>query len=111
MAGNVIKSGDEKGEGILVLEPETRTKNARPPLYKVILLNDDYTPMDFVVLVLKGFFHKVHEEAIKIMLDVHHQGSGLCGVFTRDVAETKIDLVVAAARKNQHPLQCVMEKA
>lgn len=93
-----------------MLEPETSVKTARPPLYKVILLNDDYTPMDFVVIVLKNFFHKVHEEAIKIMLDVHTRGSGQCGVFTRDVAETKITQVIAAARKNEHPLQCVMEK-
>jgi len=89
---------------------ETRTKVARPPLYKVMLLNDDYTPMDFLVSVLKQFFHKKHEDAIRIMLEVHNKGAGLCGIFTRDVAETKTEQVIISARKNEHPLQCVMEK-
>jgi ATP-dependent Clp protease adaptor protein ClpS len=110
MAGSIIKSMQEKHDGLLVLEPETNVKNARPPLYKVLLLNDDYTPMDFVVSIVKQIFHKAHEEAIRIMLEVHNQGSGLCGTYTRDVAETKIDQVVLTARKNEHPLQCVMEK-
>jgi len=108
MSENPIKVSNEKHETVLVAEPKTRT--ARPPFYKVLLLNDDYTPMDFVVLVLKQVFHKPHEDAMRIMLDVHTHGSGTCGVFTRDVAETKVDLVVAIARKNEHPLQCVMEK-
>jgi len=110
MTGNVIRLSDEKHDGLLVLEPKTSVRTARPPLYKVMLLNDDYTPMDFVVFVLKQFFHKGHEAAITIMLEVHNRGSGLCGTFTRDIAETKIEQVVAAARKNEHPLQCVMEK-
>ncbi|MEI7669876.1 MAG: ATP-dependent Clp protease adapter ClpS [Pseudomonadota bacterium] len=110
MSDNDIKYDQEKNNGLLVLEPKTGTKTARPPLYKVILLNDDYTPMDFVVHVLKQFFHKNNDEAIKIMLEVHKQGSSLCGVFTRDVAETKIEQVASFARKNEHPLQCVMEK-
>ena len=88
----------------------TRAKVARPPLYKVMLLNDDYTPMDFVVTVLKQFFHKKHEDAIRIMLEVHNKGAGLCGIYTRDVAETKTEQVIINARKNEHPLQCVMEK-
>jgi len=110
MTDSIIRLSQEKHDELLVMEPETRTRTARPPLYKVILLNDDYTPIDFVVLVLKQFFHKAHEEAIRITLDVHNRGSGTCGVFTRDVAETKIDLVTLAARKSEHPLQCVMEK-
>lgn len=92
----------------LVAEPKTRV--SRPPFYKVLLLNDDFTPMDFVVLILKQVFHKPHEDAIQVMLDVHNNGAGTCGIYTRDVAETKVDQVVAIARKNEHPLQCVMEK-
>ncbi len=99
--------GDAK-EGVLVAEPKTKTK--RPPFYRVLLLNDDYTPMDFVVFVLKDVFHKPHEDAIRTMLEVHHQGAGICGVFTRDVAETKVDQVVRLARQNEHPLQCVMQQ-
>lgn len=110
MTTKTIKSEQEKHDGLLVLEPKTGVKTARPPLYKVMLLNDDYTPMDFVVLVLKQFFHKGHEDAISIMLDIHNQGSGICGTYTRDVAETKIEQVISAARQNEHPLQCVMEK-
>jgi ATP-dependent Clp protease adaptor protein ClpS len=108
MAGNEIKLSNEKHETVLVADPKTRT--ARPPFYKVLLLNDDFTPMDFVVAVLKQVFHKMHEDAIRIMLEVHQSGAGTCGVFTRDVAETKVDQVVAIARKSEHPLQCVMEK-
>jgi len=93
---------------VIIAEPETKTK--RPPFYKVVLLNDDYTPMDFVVLVLKSVFNKPQEEALRTMLTIHHAGSAVCGVYTRDVAETKVEIVVALARKNDHPLQCVMEK-
>jgi ATP-dependent Clp protease adaptor protein ClpS len=103
-------SSDEKRENVLVIEPETKAKTARPPFYRVTLLNDDYTPMDFVVFILKQVFHKGHEEAINVMLEVHNKGAGTCGVFTRDVAETKVEQVVAFARKNEHPLQCVMDK-
>jgi ATP-dependent Clp protease adaptor protein ClpS len=105
---NEIRLSGEKHEAVLVVEPKVRT--ARPPFYKVLLLNDDFTPMDFVVLILKQVFHKPHEDAIRVMLEVHNSGAGTCGVFTRDVAETKVDQVVAIARKNEHPLQCVMEK-
>jgi ATP-dependent Clp protease adaptor protein ClpS len=108
MAGKEITLSGEKHETVLVAEPKTRT--ARPPFYKVLLLNDDFTPMDFVVLILKQVFHKPHEDSIRIMLEVHNSGAGTCGVFTRDVAETKVDQVVAIARRNEHPLQCVMEK-
>ena len=108
MTGKEIKLSDDKHEAVLVVEPKTRT--AKPPFYKVLLLNDDYTPMDFVVLILKQVFHKPHEDAIRTMLEVHSAGAGTCGIFTRDVAETKVDQVVAIARRNEHPLQCVMEK-
>lgn len=108
MTGKEIKLSDERHDTLLVADPKTRT--ARPPFYKVMLLNDDYTPMDFVVLILKQVFHKLHDDAINIMLEVHQRGAGICGIFTRDVAETKVDQVVAIARKSEHPLQCVMEK-
>jgi ATP-dependent Clp protease adaptor protein ClpS len=110
MSDNDTKGSGEKHEGAVLVQEKTRTATARPPFYKVMLLNDDYTPMDFVVFVLKQVFHKGHNDAIRIMLEVHNRGSGTCGVYTRDVAETKVEQVVAAARKNEHPLQCVMEK-
>jgi ATP-dependent Clp protease adaptor protein ClpS len=90
--------------------PRTRTKTTRPSLYRVLLLNDDYTPMEFVVLVLQDVFNKSREDAMTIMLHVHQHGVGECGIFPFEVAETKVTRVMDAARKNQHPLQCVMEK-
>lgn len=94
-----------------VRERETEDSRAKPPpLYKVILLNDDYTPMDFVVLVLQQFFHMDRERATQVMLKVHREGLGVCGVFPKDIAATKVDLVVSFARQHQHPLQCVMEE-
>jgi len=110
MAQDEHKGSGEKHDAVLVAEPKTRTATARPPFYKVMLLNDDYTPMDFVVLILKSVFHKEHADAIHIMLEVHNRGAGTCGVFTRDVAETKVEQAVLIARKHEHPLQCVMEK-
>jgi ATP-dependent Clp protease adaptor protein ClpS len=89
---------------------KTRAKTQRPSLYKVLLLNDDYTPMEFVIHVLERFFSKNREDATRIMLHVHHNGVGICGVFTFEVAETKVAQVVEFARQNQHPLQCTMEK-
>ncbi len=86
----------------------TRTK--KPSLYRVLLLNDDYTPMEFVVYVLERFFNKTREEATTIMLHVHQNGVGVCGVFTYEVAETKVAQVLDLARKHEHPLQCTMEK-
>ena len=89
------------------------TKKSRlkpPPLFKVMLLNDDYTPMEFVVIVLQGFFAKSREQATQIMLKVHREGMGVCGVYPRDIATTKVEQVSAYARKHQHPLQCVMEE-
>jgi ATP-dependent Clp protease adaptor protein ClpS len=89
---------------------KTRPKTKKPPLYKVLLLNDDYTPMEFVVHVLERFFSKNREEATRIMLHVHQKGIGVCGVFTYEVAETKVAQVIDLARQNQHPLQCTMER-
>ncbi len=93
-----------------VLLPQTEVLDtAPPPMYKVLLHNDDYTPMDFVVFILQQIFHKTAEQAEAIMLQVHHKGSGACGIFTCDVAATKVDAVLRLARANQHPLQCTME--
>ena len=92
-----------------VLEAK-RSKLAPPPLYKVLLLNDDFTPMDFVVLVLLKFFSMNREQATQIMLKVHMEGRGVCGVYARDVAATKVEQVATFARDNQHPLACVMEE-
>ncbi|ADP69632.1 ATP-dependent Clp protease adaptor protein ClpS [Rhodomicrobium vannielii ATCC 17100] len=89
---------------------KTRPKTKRPSLYKVLLLNDDYTPMEFVVYVLERFFNKPHEEATLIMMHVHQKGVGICGVYTYEVAETKVTQVMNFARQHQHPLQCTMEK-
>ena len=97
------------GNGTAVVT-RTKPKTKRPNLYRVLLLNDDYTPMEFVVHVLERFFNKQREAATEIMLHVHHHGVGECGVFTYEVAETKVTQVMDFARKHQHPLQCVMEK-
>ena len=96
-----------EGSGTAVL---TRTRTRKPNLYRVLLLNDDYTPMEFVVHVLERFFNKDRAEATQIMMHVHQNGVGECGVFTYEVAETKVTLVMDLARKHMHPLQCVMEK-
>jgi len=90
---------------------EAAPKLKRPPLYKVVLLNDDFTPMDFVIEVLIDFFAMSEEQATQVMLHVHTQGVGVCGVFSRDVAETKVELVNTYSRENQHPLMCAMEEA
>lgn len=102
---------DNFGEGVKTLEkPLVKPKNKRPSLYKVLILNDDYTPMEFVVHVLERYFHKNQDEATSIMLKVHHDGAGVCGVYTYEVAETKVMQVMEFARQHQHPLQCVMER-
>ncbi|MCG8560491.1 MAG: ATP-dependent Clp protease adapter ClpS [Hyphomicrobiales bacterium] len=98
---------DGTGTGIVT---RTRTKTKKPSLYKVLLLNDDYTPMDFVVYVLERFFNKPREEATRIMLHVHQKGVGMCGIYTYEIAETKVAQVMNFARQHQHPLQCTMEK-
>ena len=92
------------------VETKTRSKTKKPSLYKVLLLNDDYTPMEFVIHVLERFFAKQHDEAVEIMLHVHKLGVGICGVYTFEVAETKVTQVIELARRHQHPLQCTMEK-
>ena len=98
------------GDGTVVLERKTaRTKP--PRMYQVVLLNDDFTPMEFVVMVLQQFFRLDLDAATRIMLTIHHEGRGVCGVFTKDVAATKVELVLAAARRAGHPLQCIMEAA
>ena len=100
-------NGGRDGTGTAVL---TRTRTRKPNLYRVLLLNDDYTPMEFVVHVLERFFNKDRAAATQIMMHVHQNGVGECGVFTYEVAETKVTLVMDLARKHMHPLQCVMEK-
>jgi ATP-dependent Clp protease adaptor protein ClpS len=96
-------------EGGLALE-EAKPKVKKPPLFKVILLNDDYTPMEFVVHVLETFFGMNREKATQIMLHVHTRGKGVCGVYSRDIAETKVNQVNEFSRQNQHPLLCTMEE-
>jgi ATP-dependent Clp protease adaptor protein ClpS len=101
------RGGDGAGTSVIT---RTRTQTRRPNMYRVLLLNDDYTPMEFVVTVLRKYFNKGPEEATRIMLHVHQHGVGECGVFTYEVAETKVTQVMDYARKHQHPLQCIMEK-
>jgi len=112
------RAGDERDEPLrlpdrsstaLLERQEVRTKP--PPLYQVLLLNDDFTPMEFVVVVLQKFFMMELEKATQVMLRVHREGRGVCGVYTRDIAATKVELVSSFARMHQHPLQCVMEEA
>ena len=101
------KNGDGAGTAVIT---RTRTQTKKPSMYRVLLLNDDYTPMEFVVAVLRTHFNKGQDEAHRIMLHVHHHGVGECGVYTYEVAETKVTQVMDFARKHQHPLQCIMEK-
>ena len=103
----IASSENDTDQNVLV---DTRSKTKRPPLYKVLLLNDDYTPMEFVVLVLERFFGMSHAQAFDIMLTVHKKGLAVVGVFSHEVAETKVAQVMDSARQNQHPLQCTMEK-
>ena len=107
MTGPSDEDGGDTGTGTIT---RTRTKTKKPYMYKVLLLNDDYTPMEFVVYVLQRFFSKSAEDAAKIMLHVHQNGVGICGVFTYEVAETKVSQVMDLARQHDHPLQCTMEK-
>ena len=117
---NPIQAGDDgdAGEGggpgtggQVGLATRTRARPKKPSLYKVLMLNDDYTPMEFVVLVLKRYFRMDLEQATRVMLHVHQRGVGVCGVFPLEVAETKVNQVMDFARQNQHPLQCTLEKA
>jgi ATP-dependent Clp protease adaptor protein ClpS len=104
------KEGQPPGRTEVGILTRTRTKTKKPAMYRVLLLNDDFTPMEFVVHVLERFFSKNKEEATEIMFQVHRRGVGVCGVYTFEVAETKVNLVMDYARKNEHPLQCTMEK-
>ncbi len=99
-------------EGAGTVVAERKAARTKPPqMYQVVLLNDDYTPMEFVVMVLQQYFKRDLETATHIMLKIHHEGRGVCGVYTKDVAATKVELVLAAARRSGHPLQCIMEAA
>jgi ATP-dependent Clp protease adaptor protein ClpS len=101
------RSDDEHSTGVVV---KTKPRTRKPSLYKVLMLNDDYTPMEFVVHVLERFFSKNRDEATRIMMHVHRRGVGICGVYTYEVAETKVTQVMDFARQHQHPLQCTLEK-
>jgi ATP-dependent Clp protease adaptor protein ClpS len=104
------RTGNDEGTGLGVAT-RTRTRTKTPSPYKVLMLNDDYTPMEFVVLVLQRFFKMNIEDATRVMLHVHQRGVGVCGIFSYEVAETKVSQVIDYARQNQHPLQCTLEKA
>jgi ATP-dependent Clp protease adaptor protein ClpS len=108
MSGGDDDGGRRDAGSQVITRQQTQTR--KPALYRVLLLNDDYTPMEFVIEVLKRFFGKDEEEATHIMLHVHHNGVGLCGIYTYEIAETKVTQVMEFARKHQHPLQCIMEK-
>lgn len=111
----MAEDGDDEDNGgrdpSVGLATRTRTRTKKPTPYRVLMLNDDYTPMEFVVLVLQRFFRMNMEEATRVMLHVHQRGVGVCGVFSYEVAETKVAQVIDFARQNQHPLQCTLEKA
>jgi ATP-dependent Clp protease adaptor protein ClpS len=104
------RKGNTPGDPSVAVITKTKPQTKRPNLYRVLILNDDYTPMEFVVHVIEQFFNKDRDAATEIMLHVHHHGIGECGIFTYEVAETKVTQVMDFARKHQHPLQCVMEK-
>ena len=101
------RGDDEPSIGVVI---KTKPKTRKPSMYKVLMLNDDYTPMEFVVHILERFFGKTQEEAQQIMLHVHRRGVGICGVYTYEVAESKVTQVMDFARQHQHPLQCTLEK-
>jgi len=109
-AGPDDDSGND-GKDQIGIATKTRTKSKKPSQFKVLMLNDDYTPMEFVVLVLKRFFNMDMEQATQVMLHVHQKGVGVCGIFPYEIAETKVNQVMDFARQNQHPLQCTLEKA
>ena len=116
--GPVRAAGDDEpkgpgggGDDQIGIATKTRTRPKKPSMFKVLMLNDDYTPMEFVVMVLKRFFHMDLEQATRVMLHVHQKGVGVCGIFPYEIAETKVNQVMDFARQNQHPLQCTLEKA
>jgi ATP-dependent Clp protease adaptor protein ClpS len=105
------EDGERTGPGVEIgVVSKTAPKTKRPSLYKVMLLNDDYTPQEFVVWLLQAVFNKAPEDAVRIMMHVHQNGVGVCGVYTYEVAETKVAQVMDVARRQQHPLQCMMER-
>lgn len=104
------RPGEQPGGGTATVT-ETRPKLQKPSLYRVLILNDDYTPMEFVVMVLQQYFQRDADTATRIMLKIHHEGRGVCGVYPKDIAATKVELVLTAARRDGHPLQCIMEAA
>ncbi len=108
MSADREEGQEPRRNSLLLAEPEVKTK--RPPRFKVVLVNDDYTPMDFVVFILKDIFRKNHEDAVNTMLEIHHKGAGIGGVYTRDVAETKAELAITLARRSEYPMQCRVEK-
>ena len=110
MAIFILRMNKNKNEQNSAVLTKTITKLKKPNLYKVILLNDDYTPMEYVVLLLKRVFNKSESQAVKIMLAVHEKGSGVCGIYTLEIAETKVKAVLEMARNDQHPLKCILEK-
>ena len=99
--------GEDSDQGVAV---KSRSKTKKPSMYRVLMLNDDYTPMEFVIHVLESFFNKSHDEATQVMLHVHQKGVGVCGVYTYEIAETKVNQTMDLAQQNQHPLQCTIEK-
>jgi ATP-dependent Clp protease adaptor protein ClpS len=107
MSDNGKRGEEGPGTGVIV---KAKPKTKKPSMYKVLMLNDDYTPMEFVVHILERFFNKNRQEATRIMLHVHKRGVGICGVYTYEVAETKVTQVIDFARQHQHPLQCTLEK-
>lgn len=102
---------DHGGDGQVGIATRTRTRPKKPSMFKVLMLNDDYTPMEFVVMVLKRFFQMDLEQATRVMLHVHQRGVGVCGIFPYEIAETKVNQVMDFAQQNQHPLRCTLEKA
>lgn len=109
--GGKDEGGGDEGGSQVGIATKTRAKPKKPSQYKVLMLNDDYTPMEFVVLVLKRFFSMDLEQATRVMLHVHQRGVGVCGIFPYEIAETKVNQVMDFAKQNQHPLQCTLEKA
>ena len=107
MSDNGKRGEEGLGTGVVV---KAKPKTKKPSMYKVLMLNDDYTPMEFVVHILERFFNKSRQEATRIMMHVHRRGVGICGVYTYEVAETKVTQVMDFARQHQHPLQCTLEK-
>jgi len=112
MLHNIIMMADQDGDddGEIGVKLETRPKTKRPPMYKVMILNDDYTPMEFVVMVLERFFGMNHAQSVELMLTVHQKGLAVVGVFSHEIAETKVAMVMDFAARHEHPLQCTMEK-